>query len=374
MKMNAIFSYAASSLHPSLRFTFEKESNLALHFLNVLVEKSSKFISSIYTKSSFTVRYLRWNSFSPQNRETNFILTLTHRALAICSAERLLSERNKIKFILQSNGYRKHAIKSFMAKKMQQFHALLKFESERCPVYLRLPWLGSVFTQFEKQVRSAMKQCFSAVEPRVVYSTNELLSATNKDVLSALRKSNVIYQLSCHCDSRYVRRNSRRLQNRIQQHVPKPIRSCSSSQKCVLPAPRCKSSTQTNTQSLTSDSAIGLHLLQNHACPQLYDDSRFSILAQGCSHFHLSAAVFFLFLTFFKKFSMHITQHDIHIYVTQTNNTNNMHNVICLRKAAFTRATFSSENRHLPVFFLKLRKKETRAIEKEKRRNANSRN
>ena len=44
----------------------------------------------------------------------------------------------------------------------------------------------------------------TAVEPRVVYSTNELLSATNKDVLPALQKSNVIYQFSCHCDSRYV--------------------------------------------------------------------------------------------------------------------------------------------------------------------------
>ena len=68
------------------------------------------------------------------------------------------------------------------------------------------PMARSVSTRFEKQVKSAVKQCFSAVGPRVVCSTNELLSATNKDVLPALRKSNVIYQFSCHCDSRYVGR------------------------------------------------------------------------------------------------------------------------------------------------------------------------
>ena len=34
----------------------------------------------------------------------------------------------------------------------------------------------------EKQVKSAVKQCFSAVKPNVVYSSNELLFATNKDV------------------------------------------------------------------------------------------------------------------------------------------------------------------------------------------------
>ena len=80
-----------------------------------------------------------------------------------------------------------------------------------------------------------------------------------------------------------------RLQDRIKQHVPKSVRSCSSSQKRLLPARRCKSSTQTNTQSLASDSAIGLHLLQNPTCAPHYDDSRFSILAQGRSLFHLSA-------------------------------------------------------------------------------------
>ena len=138
------------------------------------------------------------------------------------------------------------------------------------------PMARCVSTRFEKQVKSAVKQCFSAVGPRVVCSTNELLSATNKDVLPALRKSNVIYQFSCHCDSRYVGRTSQRLQDRIKQHVPKSIRSCSFSQKRLLPAHRCKSSIQTNTQSLASDSAIGLHILQNPTCAQHYDDSRFS--------------------------------------------------------------------------------------------------
>ena len=42
------------SLHLSLRFTFEKESNLAIPFRDVFVERSpSKFISSIYRKPTF---------------------------------------------------------------------------------------------------------------------------------------------------------------------------------------------------------------------------------------------------------------------------------------------------------------------------------
>ena len=77
--------------------------------------------------------------------------------------------------------------------------------------YLRRSWLGSFTTRFEKQAKSAIKQCFSVREPHVVYSTNELFSATSKDVPTALQKSSVIYQLSCYCNSQYVGRAKQRL-------------------------------------------------------------------------------------------------------------------------------------------------------------------
>ena len=52
------------------------------------------------------------------------------------------------------------------------------------------------------------------------------------------------------------------------------------------------------------DSAIGLHLLQNPTCAQHYD-SRFSILAQGHSPFHLSA----IEATFIKTSNPALCQH-----------------------------------------------------------------
>ena len=112
-----LFLDSLNPLQSFLRFNFEKEPKLALPFQNVLVEKSpSKFITSIYWKPTFSGQYLRWNSFSPQKRKANFsnlILTLAYRALAICSSERLQSKLDKIKFILQTNAYLEHVIKSF---------------------------------------------------------------------------------------------------------------------------------------------------------------------------------------------------------------------------------------------------------------------
>ena len=50
-----LFLDSLNSLNPSLHFTFNQESNLALPFLDVLVEKSlSKLITFIYWKPTFT--------------------------------------------------------------------------------------------------------------------------------------------------------------------------------------------------------------------------------------------------------------------------------------------------------------------------------
>ena len=110
-------------------------------------------------------------------------------------------------------------------------------------------------------------------------------------VIIVLSANDIIYQFSCHCDSRHVGRTSQRLKNRIKQHVPKSIHYGTSSPKRYLPIRKCKYSTKSTTQiqSLTHDSAIGLHLLRNPTCAQHYDDSMFSFLAKECLSFHLSA-------------------------------------------------------------------------------------
>ena len=102
-----------NSLHPSLRFTYEKESNHALPFLDVLVERhDSEFLTSVYKKPTFTGYYLRWNSFSPQKWKINLIGTLVHKVFMICSKIKLDPELGKIRSILLENCYPKHAINS----------------------------------------------------------------------------------------------------------------------------------------------------------------------------------------------------------------------------------------------------------------------
>ena len=115
------FFIQLNSLHPSLRFTYEKKSNHSLPFLDVLVERHDlEFLTSICRKPTFTGQYLRWNSFRPQKRKINLIGTLVHRAFMICSKSKLDPELGKIRSILLENGYPEHAINSAFKEKLQQ--------------------------------------------------------------------------------------------------------------------------------------------------------------------------------------------------------------------------------------------------------------
>ena len=111
-----------------------------------------------------------------------------------------------------------------ISKKIAQFSAAKPFGPEKCPVYLRAPWIGSASQQLEHQVKSAVQNCYVAVSPRLIFLSQCMLPAAKKDVLPANQRSVVIYEYVCHCDSRYIGRTTQRLQERIKQHVPKAIR------------------------------------------------------------------------------------------------------------------------------------------------------
>ena len=90
------------------------------------------------------------------------------------------------------------------------------------------------------QIKTAVKRCYFAVEPCIVYTTRQLLPAVKKDALPAFHQSNIVYQFLCHCDSRYVGRTSQRLEQRIKQHVPKTILQKHISQDRSTLARSCK--------------------------------------------------------------------------------------------------------------------------------------
>ena len=150
-------------------------------FLDVLVEKhDTEFITSVYRKPTFTGQHLRWNSFNLRKQKISLINTRVHRALMICSKGKLSSESDNIRSIMAENGYPDHVVNSSITRKIRNFRRPPSYGPKKRPVCLHLPWLGAISTRFEKQVASAVQRCYFSVEPRVVFTTRQLLPASKK--------------------------------------------------------------------------------------------------------------------------------------------------------------------------------------------------
>ena len=115
---------------------------------------------------------------------------------------------NTIYCILRQNGYPEVIINSTIFKKIARFYQPVEEGPQKCSVYLKLPCIGNISIKFEKQVNSTVQNCFSAVEPRVIFQTCKILPSSHKDAVPTTEQSLVVYQNVCRCDCRYVGRTS----------------------------------------------------------------------------------------------------------------------------------------------------------------------
>ena len=270
------FHHQLNNLHERLKFTKEEKSD-SLPFLDVLVERTANgILTSVYRKPTFSGEYVRWSSFCDKRRKINIIKTLLHRARSICSQEKLQQELSNIKSLLIKNGYPENTI-----------HAVFKESSEsvisttvpdeptkiKDHVYIRLPYIGSISSVYRKRLQDAVKKCYTDVSLRTIFTSKPILPNAKKDVLPTLQRSNVIYQFTCHCGSRYVGRTSQRLSARIAQHVPPYLEKIIGTAKARSAAPT---------------SAIGQHVRDNDECGKNYSTDKFEIVSFGRTKTHLS--------------------------------------------------------------------------------------
>ena len=77
-----------------------------------------------------------------------------------------------------------------------QFSTIKRFVREKCPVYLRVLWIGKPSTNLEKEVKAAVESCYGSVSTRLVFTSKRMLPVFRKDVLPAIQKSFVYINTS----------------------------------------------------------------------------------------------------------------------------------------------------------------------------------
>ena len=261
-------------LHPAISFTMEKERNGCLPFLDVLVERAdTMFITSIYRKPTFTGQYVNFRSFCNKRRKTNLIRTLCNRALKICSPDKLPQELNKITDILKKNVFPERLVERTIKNFMDVAEKPPKLGPAPCPFPIKLQFVGNSSYTLEKEIKQAAAKCYYSARPRVILSSSPILRHTQKDHIPDMNKSKVVYRFKCYCENSYVGQTSRRLIERVKEHVP----------KCVKEHIRNPATNYKDTVKLkraAKKSAIAEHLLTNEDCGRQYEEHEqsFSIL------------------------------------------------------------------------------------------------
>ena len=96
-----------------------------------------------------------------------------------------------------------------------------KQASKKCPVYLRLPYLGIEAKFLENRVKHTISSTFGAVNLLISHFTRKPLNGVFNDVTPDPILNNVIYQFKCNCESVHIERTSQRFYLRRDQHVSK---------------------------------------------------------------------------------------------------------------------------------------------------------
>ena len=86
----------------------------------------------------------------------------------------------------------------------RSWRALKMIGPQKCPVYLKLPYLGNTSEKFSKKKSEEVYQVFSSVRLRTILYIDRPLGGIYKDVSPTQEKSSIIYKFSCHCGSEYV--------------------------------------------------------------------------------------------------------------------------------------------------------------------------
>ena len=210
-----------NSLHPSLKFTIEKEAeDGSIAFLDMkIIHEGKNLVSTWYTKPTDTNLIMNFYALAPTNYKRSVVSGMLHRIFRLCSSYHTLHESlQKAKDILRKNQYPESFVdpifKNTLNKCLQNAVQQMEDEEEEKKM-LFVEYRGTISDQFKNSVSRLDIPC------RVIFTLKKL-----KQVLPSLKpstdkslKSGVVYQITCpRCMSRYVGQTRRHLLTRIKEH------------------------------------------------------------------------------------------------------------------------------------------------------------
>ncbi|KAG5895901.1 hypothetical protein JTB14_000513 [Gonioctena quinquepunctata] len=155
------FFSGINRIRDSIKFTMEMETNSALPFLDVNVERIGNEIrTSVYRKKTHTGQYLSYCSNHPSSTKRGIVRTLVERATHICNdVESLDAELNHIREDLHRNVYPKKLLEEVL----KQLRRTKTSEEQQQSTVICLPYIRGVSEKIRRiGNKFNIKSCFQS--------------------------------------------------------------------------------------------------------------------------------------------------------------------------------------------------------------------
>ena len=219
-----------NNLHPTLKFTIERENNNQIPFLDMLIKRDNvKLSSSWYTKTTDTGLTMNYHALAPLKYKRAIISGLIHRIFRACSTWKNVDESLiKAKRLLHDNQYPPSFYENIIKETLNK---IMKTGIEECTVnddeekdeeekrkIMLIEYRGEISENF----KTSLKKCSAPIN--MIFTIRKLRSEmpTLKPPVEKFLKSGVVYEINCpRCSSCYVGQTTRHLLSRIREHSNK---------------------------------------------------------------------------------------------------------------------------------------------------------
>lgn len=235
-----------NDFHPSIEFTYEKETSNEISFLDVKIKRYTNDPSlktDVYRKKTDTSIYINWNSFSPNVWKIGTLKGLFRRAYKICSEKEWTDkEIEYLKHVFVNiNQYPKKVVDDTARKVKETFDAQNQQNEElvvATPSPTRgqatdiirlstvLPYQGTTGESIIGDLKNCLKKFLpNEVIPQFSYKGKKLSEVFRvKDKIPRLHQSNLVYYYDskgspkCKRKNDYVGETKVRIGQRVYEH------------------------------------------------------------------------------------------------------------------------------------------------------------
>lgn len=215
---NSIFDDLLScfnKFHQRLKFTYEKENNSTINFLDLsIMKRNDKFIFRQYSKPTHTGRFINFQSNQPLNCKVNTAINLKNTYLS--NSDRIFHKEiiNDLKSTLHVNGYPRSMINNVIKKHKKEPAPGTHVSQKK---FFSIPYVGRSSMIIRKhllRLDDKISISFSSHN-----TGKENLFSLTKDKTPKEKRSGVVYSIPCSdCPQKYIGETRQHLKTRVLQH------------------------------------------------------------------------------------------------------------------------------------------------------------